>query len=155
MSDNFAVAATPQAHAADTEFFVRKGMTKGYEFASLIAPPLYIALATARYGRAHLSVNRVLRATWISGSAGAYIYRRSDNYADVCMRVLSEGIVAGGSFEYVRLAYSNEDKVRIRRIRAVYDVRRFSIYGFCDNRQRVINRPTPYEQTTTLLLEPF
>lgn len=73
MSDNFAVAATPQAHAADTEFFVRRGMMKGYEIASLITPPLYIALAAARYGRSHLNMNRVLRATWVGGSMGTCI----------------------------------------------------------------------------------
>jgi len=100
MSDNFAVAATPQAHAADIEFLVRRGMTKGYQILSLVTPPLYATFALSRYGRAQFSVNRLLRATWIGSSVG---------------------ILGGGAFEYVRSAYSNADKVRVRRIRAAYD----------------------------------
>ncbi|KAH9901136.1 hypothetical protein C8Q73DRAFT_786534 [Cubamyces lactineus] len=100
MTDNFTVAATPQAHAADIEFFVRKGMTKGYQLLSLLTPPAYAVFAMTRYGRSHLSVNRVLRATWVGGTVG---------------------IVGGGAFEYARSAYSNPEKVRIRRIHATYD----------------------------------
>ncbi|KAL7283186.1 hypothetical protein ACG7TL_002612 [Trametes sanguinea] len=100
MTDNFTVAATPQAHAADIEFFVRRGMTKGYQLLSLAAPPVYAVFALTRYGRSHLSVNRLLRATWIGGSVG---------------------IVGGGAFEYARSAYSNPEKVRIRRIHCTYD----------------------------------
>jgi len=100
MTDNFAVAATPQAHAADVEFLVRRGMTKGYQLMSLVAPPLYASFALSRYGRAQFSVNRLLRATWIGGAAG---------------------VAGGGAFEYARTVYSNPDKVRIRRIKAVYD----------------------------------
>lgn len=70
MSDNFAVAATPQAHAADVEFLVRRGMTKGYQLMSLLTPPLYATFALSRYGRAQFSVNRLLRATWVGGVAG-------------------------------------------------------------------------------------
>lgn len=70
MSDNFAVAATSQAHDADVEFFVRRGMTKGYQLLSLLTPPAYTVFALTRYGRSHISVNRLLRATWIGGSAG-------------------------------------------------------------------------------------
>ncbi|RDX48398.1 hypothetical protein OH76DRAFT_1383830 [Lentinus brumalis] len=100
MSDNFAVAATPQAHDADVEFFVRRGMTKGYQLLSLLTPPIYAVFAASRYGRSHLSVNRILRATWIGGSLG---------------------VVGGGAFEYARSAYSNPEKVRIRRFKAAYD----------------------------------
>ncbi|KAI0637230.1 hypothetical protein C8Q77DRAFT_555653 [Trametes polyzona] len=100
MSDNFAVAATPQAHAADIEFFVRRGMTKGYQLLSLLTPPLYTVFALTRYGRSHINVNRLLRATWIGGSVG---------------------IAGGGAFEYARSAYSNPEKVRIRRLHATYD----------------------------------
>ena len=71
MSDNFTVAATPQAHDADVEFFVRRGMTKGYQLLSLLTPPVYAVFAATRYGRSHLSVNRILRATWMGGSLGA------------------------------------------------------------------------------------
>ncbi|KAI0807270.1 hypothetical protein C8Q74DRAFT_1226823 [Fomes fomentarius] len=100
MSDNFAVAATSQAHDADIEFFVRRGMTKGYQLLSLLTPPLYAVFAVTRYGRSHLNVNRLLRATWMGGSLG---------------------IVGGGGFEYARSAYSNPEKVRIRRFRTAYD----------------------------------
>ncbi|KAI0933853.1 hypothetical protein AcV5_005889 [Taiwanofungus camphoratus] len=100
MTDDFAVAATAQVHAADTEFLVRRGMTKGYQVLSLLTPPLYTAIALSRYGKAHFSVNRLLRATWVGGSVG---------------------VAGGGTFEYVRSAYSNPENVRIRRIRAAYN----------------------------------
>lgn len=32
------------------------------------------------------------------------------------------GMAGGGAFEYARTAYSNPDKVRVRRVKAVYDV---------------------------------
>ncbi|TFK90972.1 hypothetical protein K466DRAFT_483721 [Polyporus arcularius HHB13444] len=108
MSDNFAVAATPQAHDADVEFFVRRGMTKGYQLLSLLTPPVYAVFAASRYGRSHLSVNRILRATWMGGSVGAFVDM-------LC------SIVGGGAFEYARSAYSNPEKVRIRRFKAAYD----------------------------------
>ncbi|EJF62436.1 hypothetical protein DICSQDRAFT_57746 [Dichomitus squalens LYAD-421 SS1] len=100
MSDNLAAAATPQAHDADIEYFVRRGMTKGYQLMSVVTPIVYTMFATTRYGRAHLNVNRLLRATWMGGSLG---------------------IVGGGAFEYARSAYSNPEKVRIRRFRTAYD----------------------------------
>ncbi|CAL1704059.1 unnamed protein product [Somion occarium] len=100
MADNFTITATPEAHAADTEFFVRRGMTKGYQIASLVTPPVYIAFVISRFGRSHITVNRLLRATWVGGSVG---------------------LVGGGGFEYVRSAYSKPEHVRARRIRAAYD----------------------------------
>ncbi|KAI0816062.1 hypothetical protein BC628DRAFT_1405920 [Trametes gibbosa] len=100
MSDDFAIAATPQTHAADIEYFVRRGMTKGYQLLSLLTPPVYTVFALTRYGRSHINVNRLLRATWLGGSVG---------------------IVGGGAFEYARSAYSNPYKVRVRRLHATYD----------------------------------
>ncbi|KAI0747876.1 hypothetical protein C8Q80DRAFT_1168886 [Daedaleopsis nitida] len=100
MTDNFTVAATTQAHDADIEFFVRRGMTKGYQLLSFLTPPVYAVFAMTRYGRSHLSVNRILRATWIGGSLG---------------------IVGGGAFEYARSAYSNSEKVRSRRFQTAYN----------------------------------
>lgn len=70
MSDNFPVEATPEAHAADIEYFVRRGMTKGYQLLSLLTPPMYTVFAFTRYGRSHINVNRLLRATWLGGSVG-------------------------------------------------------------------------------------
>jgi len=58
------------AHAADTEILVRRGMTKGYELFSLITPPAYVAFVLMRKGRAHFSVNRFLRASWVGGAIG-------------------------------------------------------------------------------------
>lgn len=72
MTDEVAVATSPEAHSADVEYFVRRGMTKGYQLLSLLTPPVYAVFAVSRYGRSHLSVNRILRATWMGGSAGAY-----------------------------------------------------------------------------------
>jgi hypothetical protein len=96
------IAADQLAHAADTEYLVRRGMTKGYQWASLLAPPAYAAFVLTQRGRAHFSLNRLLRATWVGGAAG---------------------VVGGGGVEYVRSAYSNEHNVRTRRIQAAYDVR--------------------------------
>jgi glutamate synthase domain-containing protein 1 len=62
--------ADQAAHEADTEFLVRRGMTKGYQWLSLLTPPAYVAFVLSQRGRAHLSVNRLLRATWIGGAAG-------------------------------------------------------------------------------------
>lgn len=70
MTDNPAVATTPQAHDADVEFLVRRGMTKGYQLMSLLTPPLYATFALSRYGRAQFSINGLLRATWVGGVAG-------------------------------------------------------------------------------------
>ncbi|KAJ3554613.1 hypothetical protein NM688_g3011 [Phlebia brevispora] len=100
MADTINVLDPTKMHAADTEFFVRRGMTKGYQIASILAPPVYIAFAVSRFGRSHINVNRILRATWVGGSIG---------------------VAGGGAFEYIRSAYSNPDNVRNRRIRAVYD----------------------------------
>lgn len=63
--------AMTAAHAADTEYLVRNAMTNGYQVSSLLVPPLYTAFILARRGRASFSVNRLLRATWLGGLAGA------------------------------------------------------------------------------------
>ncbi len=69
--DLIAEDAVTQAHNADIEYFVRRGMTKGYQFASLLTPVVYTVFATTRYGRSHININRLLRATWMGGSLGA------------------------------------------------------------------------------------
>lgn len=56
--------------SADVEYMVRRGMTKGYQLTSLLTPPIYTALVLTRRGRAHFSVNKLLRATWLGGAAG-------------------------------------------------------------------------------------
>ncbi|KAA1474828.1 hypothetical protein DENSPDRAFT_860514 [Dentipellis sp. KUC8613] len=87
--------------AADSEYLVRRGMTKGYELLSVLTPPVYAAFVLTRRGRIQFSINRLLRATWIGGAAG---------------------VATGGAFEYVRSANSRPDNLRSRRIRDAYDV---------------------------------
>lgn len=72
MGDTVDLLDATKTHAADTEFFVRRGMTKGYQILSLLSPPVYIAFAVSRYGKGHISVNRILRSTWVGGAIGAF-----------------------------------------------------------------------------------
>ena len=124
MADNVQLYDPAMAHAADTEYFVRRGMNKGYQLFSFLAPPVYIAFAVSRYGRSHLTVNRLLRATWVGGASGTCrtLFACTPFLTYVC-NPPNAGIVTGGGFEYVRSAYSNPENVRNRRIRATYDVR--------------------------------
>jgi len=92
--------ATSSAHRADTVYLVRQAVNAGYQWSSLIAPPAYIAYVIARRGMGALSVNKVLRATWVGGFSGA---------------------AAAGVTAYARYAYSSEESVRMRRIRTAYD----------------------------------
>ncbi|KAH9079228.1 hypothetical protein EDB83DRAFT_2503719 [Lactarius deliciosus] len=82
------------ARFADTEYLVRRSVTKGYQLFSILTPPIYAGIS-------HLTVNRLLRATWLGGAAG---------------------IASGGAFEYIRSSNSSSETLRSRRIRAVYDV---------------------------------
>jgi len=91
---------TSSAHVADTQYLVRQASTAGYQWASLLVPPAYIAYVTARRGRGALSLNKALRATWVGGFSGA---------------------AAAGGAAYARYAYTSEESVRIRRIRTAYD----------------------------------
>ncbi|OJA11491.1 hypothetical protein AZE42_07873 [Rhizopogon vesiculosus] len=88
-------------HAADTEILVRRGMTKGYELFSLLTPPAYVAFVLMRKGRAHLTVNRFLRATWAGGAIGC---------------------AGGGVLEYIRSSRASEAAVRTRRMQHAYDI---------------------------------
>ncbi|EPQ58250.1 hypothetical protein GLOTRDRAFT_36507 [Gloeophyllum trabeum ATCC 11539] len=88
------------ARAVDTEVLVRRSMTKGYQLFSLLTPPVYAATVLYKRGRAHFSVNRFLRATWIGGAIGT---------------------ASGGAVEYVRASNSSEESLRRRRIIAAYN----------------------------------
>jgi hypothetical protein len=88
------------ARIADTQYLVRRSMTKGYQLFSILTPPVYIGLSLYRKGRGHITVNRLLRATWLGGVAG---------------------ISSGGAFEYVRSSNSTSETLRSRRIRAAID----------------------------------
>jgi hypothetical protein len=58
------------AHTADTEYLVRQAANAGYQWSSLVIPPSYIAYIIARRGRGALSLNQILRATWVGGTGG-------------------------------------------------------------------------------------
>jgi hypothetical protein len=60
------------ARLADTEYLVRRSMTKGYQLFSIITPPIYAGFSLFRKGRGHLTMNRLLRATWLGGAAGRH-----------------------------------------------------------------------------------
>ncbi len=69
---------TTSAHVADTGYLVRQTSNAGYQWASLLAPPAYIAYVTARRGRGALSLNKVLRATWVGGLSGILAWRSAN-----------------------------------------------------------------------------
>ena len=58
------------ARIADTQYLVRRSMTKGYQLFSIVTPPVYIGFSLFRKGRSHITVNRLLRATWLGGVTG-------------------------------------------------------------------------------------
>jgi hypothetical protein len=58
------------ARVADTEYLVRRSMTKGYQLFSILTPPIYASFSLFQKGRGHLTVNRLLRATWLGGAVG-------------------------------------------------------------------------------------
>lgn len=84
----------------DTEYLVRKSMSTGYQWSSLVVPPAYIVYVAARKGRGYISLNKILRATWVGGLGGAAI---------------------SGGIAYVRYAYSSEDSVRAKRLETAYN----------------------------------
>jgi len=67
------MAVANARHAADTEYLVRRSMTKSYQLFSLLSPPVYAAFVLTRRGSGSLSLNRLLRATWMGGAIGAAI----------------------------------------------------------------------------------
>ncbi|PBK77651.1 hypothetical protein ARMSODRAFT_946495 [Armillaria solidipes] len=95
--------AISAAHAADTEYLVRKSMTTGYHVLSLITPPAYVVFSLSRYGWRGFSANRLLRATWLGGVGGT---------------------VVGGGLGYARYRFSNEEVARKRRLESTYDSNR-------------------------------
>ncbi|PPQ64005.1 hypothetical protein CVT24_009379 [Panaeolus cyanescens] len=88
------------AHASDVQFLVRNSMNMGYQWASILVPPVYIALTVSRKGGSALSLNRSLRATWAGGLSGAALT---------------------GTAAYLRYDNSTEDSVRAQRITTAYD----------------------------------
>ncbi|KAH9998120.1 hypothetical protein BJV74DRAFT_237800 [Russula compacta] len=88
------------ARLADTDYLVRRSMTKSYQLFSILAPPLYTGFSLFRKGRGYLTINRILRATWLGGAGG---------------------IACGGAFEYLRSTNSSSETLHSRRIRAAID----------------------------------
>ena len=60
------------ARLADTDYLVRRCMTKSYQLFSILAPPLYTGFSLFRKGRGYLTINRILRATWLGGAVGRW-----------------------------------------------------------------------------------
>ncbi|PAV23529.1 RNA polymerase III subunit RPC82 helix-turn-helix domain-containing [Pyrrhoderma noxium] len=91
------------ASAADREFLVRRSMTIGYQYFSLLMPPLYtfVVLSRRKLGAQPWAIGRMLRATWLGGIAG---------------------VAQGGSLEYFRTSQQNAETLRIRRINAMYNM---------------------------------
>jgi hypothetical protein len=110
------------ARIADTQYLVRRSMTKGYQIFSILTPPVYIGFNIFRKRSSHITVNRLLRATWLAGVAG--VYRRTSQYPIYisCFFLVHTGIGSGGAVEYVRSANSSPETLRSRRIRAALDV---------------------------------
>lgn len=69
MSENI---DSESARLADTEYLVRRSMTKGYQLFSIITPPIYAGFSLFRKGRGYFTMNRLLRATWLGGTAGRH-----------------------------------------------------------------------------------
>jgi len=106
------------SHATETKYLVRKAMKTGYQFASLLTPPVYTALILARRSRGALSINRLLRATWLGGVGGKV------RLANPFLRLWSSkpgGLISGG-LACGWYARSNEELVRTRRLQIAYDV---------------------------------
>ncbi|KAL1751633.1 hypothetical protein FB107DRAFT_278491 [Schizophyllum commune] len=91
---------------ADIQFLARKGMTTGYEVASLLTPVVYTAFVLAKRGRSGLHVNRLLRATWIGGALGA---------------------AGGGALSYARHSNSTVEALQRRRMQIMYDANRLRL----------------------------
>jgi hypothetical protein len=110
------------ARIADTQYLVRRSMTKGYHLFSILTPPIYIGFNLFRKRSSHISVNRLLRATWLGGVAGMYRTAGCHSIPYISHIIMHTGIGGGGAVEYVRSANSNPETLRSRRIRAALDV---------------------------------
>lgn len=107
--------------SADTVYLVRKAMGVGYQLTSLMIPPLYTVLILARRGRGALSINRLLRATWLGGLGGKICLIN----LSLCLYLSSGGLTCGG-LAYGWYARSDEELVRTTRLLIANDVLSFS-----------------------------
>src|SRR5713226_3681700 len=108
------------ARIADTQYLVRRSMTKGYQLFSILTPPVYIGFSLFRKTSSYITVNRLLRATLLGGVAG--MCHRTFQCNMYISHHVHTGIGSGGAVEYVRSANSSPETLRSRRIRAALDV---------------------------------
>ena len=62
--------ALEKAKEADREYLIRRASFTGYQYFSLLVPPLYTTFLLARKGRSSWNMNGFLRANWIGGVTG-------------------------------------------------------------------------------------
>lgn len=110
------------ARIADTQYLVRRSMTKGYQLFSILTPPIYIGFNIFRKRNSHITVNRLLRATWLGGVVGMYRTAARLSTPYISHVFVHTGIGSGGAVEYARSANSGPETLRSRRIRAAIDV---------------------------------
>ena len=84
------------ARIADTDYLIGRAMIKGNHILSIITPPIYIGFYLFRKRSSHITVNRVLRATWLGGFAG--MHHRTSQYSMslshiLCIQVLVAGVL--------------------------------------------------------------
>lgn len=70
MSLNNSTRLLPMKTSSDANYLVGQASSAAYQWSSLLAPPAYIAYVTSRRGRGALSLNKLLRATWVGGFSG-------------------------------------------------------------------------------------
>ncbi|TDL27241.1 hypothetical protein BD410DRAFT_874480 [Rickenella mellea] len=88
------------ARSADTEYLIRRSTSKGYQYFSLLTPPLYSIYASTRTPSIW-TVSRCLRATWVGGVIG---------------------LSSAGLFEYLRVIRESNETIHGRRLRTAYDL---------------------------------
>lgn len=133
------MSESSSAHAADTEYFVRRGMTKG-PWLQILAQILYqhMRVITQVISMPPCFPFLFTPATFWPGGAGVHSnsvacsvllglvvlsvrhYVTSRKYLPNA--ALLTGVASGGAFEYVRVARADENSVRARRLRTAYDV---------------------------------
>jgi hypothetical protein len=58
-------------NAVDTDYLIRRAMTKGYQILSLLTPPAYLCWAfTSKKKSPSVAINNFFRATWAGGALG-------------------------------------------------------------------------------------
>jgi len=83
----------------------------------------------ARYGRSPLSMNRILRASWVGGAGGTPSCRVGSL---ACLIDPFSGSAICGAGAYARYMGSSEEFIHTRRMQLEYDVRDcFALHDTC------------------------